>query len=38
MTAAGVWESDANGDFLDEVFSAGQDDGLVPGLCQALAA
>ena len=36
-TGRRVWLFDADGEFLDEIFSAGQDDGLLPGLCEALA-
>ena len=32
-----VWTFDADGNFVDEIFHAGQDDGLLPGLCAALA-
>ena len=33
-----VWKFDADGNFIEEVFFAGKEDPLVPGLCQALAA
>lgn len=37
-TGRRVWTFDADGNFVDELFFAGQEDPLVPGLCQALGA
>jgi hypothetical protein len=35
-TGRRVWEFDADGNFVEEVFFAGKEDPLLPGLCQAL--